>query len=593
MRKAQRHTGLFLVVLLLTGSLTWSSSAWAGKKKTHEVKIPKNAVALDYTDSLRYNYFFLEAVRQQNAGHFAAAFDLLNHCLAIDSCAAEAYYMQARYFSHLGKDSLALHYLKTAALLRPDNGTYQEKVAQFYIGMGNYDKAIEAYERLYAAQHDRSDVVNILVDLYKQQKDYDNMLGAIDRLERIEGENEQFDLARMRVYELKGDAKNAYKTLKSLADTHPNDMSFSIMLGNWLMQNKKPKDAYKLFSRALENEPENTYAQSSMYDYYRAVGQDEKAKKMMERILLGKNTPADNRVQFIRQAIQENERQGGDSMKIIRLFDRLREALPTDASIAEMKAAYYTLKKMPEEDINRALVELLAIAPDNSGARFQLIQNKWAKQNWKEVAEWSEPGMLYNPDEMAFYYFTGLARYYQKDDVGALDAFQRGTAEINAKSDPDIVSDFYAIMGEIYHNQGRKEEAYAAFDSCLQWKPDHIVTLNNYAYFLSVEGKDLKRAEEMSAKAVKAEPKNPTYLDTYAWILYCQERYAEAKIYIDQTLKYSEDSTLSADVLEHAGDIYIKTGDTEEALQMWQKAIDVGGDAAVLNKKKKRYSKKK
>ncbi len=572
--------------------MTGSSVARAGKKKTVAPDTVK-ADALDDVDRMRYNYFFLEAVCQQNAGRYAAAFDLLNRCLEIDSGAAEAYYMQARYFSQLRNDSLALHYLETAARLRPSNDTYQEKVAQFYIGMGNYDKAIETYERLYAVQLDRSDVVNILIQLYKQQKEYDKMLDAIDRMERIEGESEQLALARMSVYELKGDTKNAYKTLKDLADTHPNDLTFSIMLGNWLMQNGKPKEAYKLFCKALESEPENTYAQSSMYDYYRAAGQDVQANEMMERVLLGKDTPDDNRIQFIRQAIQENERQGSDSLKMIRLFDRMREALPEDVAVAEMKVAYYTLKKMPEDEINQALVDLLELAPDNGGARFQLIQNKWAKQNWKEVAELSEPGMLYNPDEMAFYYFTGLARYYQKDDVGALDAFQRGTAEIDDKSDPSIASDFYAIMGDIYHSRGETEKAYAAFDSCLQWKPDHIMTLNNYAYYLSIEGKDLKRAEEMSAKTVKAEPKNPTYLDTYAWVLYCQERYEEAKIYIDQALKFSEDTTLSADVLEHAGDIYIKAGNTDEALQMWQKAIDAGGDAAALNKKKERYTKKK
>jgi tetratricopeptide (TPR) repeat protein len=588
----QRHSAFIFLVMLLTVGMAGHSVARGGIRKAMVPDTVK-ADVLDDADRMRYNYFFLEAVCQQNAGHYAAAFDLLNRCLEIDPGAAEAYYMQARYFSQLRNDSLALHYLETAARLRPNNDTYQEKVAQFHIGMGNYDKAIETYERLYAVQRDRSDVVNILIQLYKQQKEYDKMLDAIDRLERIEGESEQLALARMSVYELKGDTKNAYKTLKNLADTHPNDLTFSIMLGNWLMQNGKSKEAYKLFSMALESEPENTYAQSSMYDYYRAAGQDAQANEMMERVLLSKDTPVDNRIQFVRQAIQENERQGGDSLKMIKLFDRMRKTLPKDAAVAEMKVAYYTLKKMPEEEINQALVDLLELAPDNGGARFQLIQNKWAKQNWKEVAELSEPGMLYNPDEMAFYYFTGLARYYQKDDVGALDAFQRGTAEIDSKSDPDIASDFYAIMGDIYYSRGEKEKAYAAFDSCLQWKPDHIMTLNNYAYYLSIEGGDLKRAEEMSAKAVKAEPKNPTYLDTYAWVLYCEERYEEAKIYIDQALKFSEDSTLNAEVLEHAGDIYVKAGDTEKALQMWQKAIDAGGDAAALNKKKKRYTKKR
>lgn len=596
MRKLRKHPAFVLLAMLMLIGVVRPATAFAVKGGAtsgwNDAKVDVTEYT-GYTDRMRYNYFFLEAVRCQNAGQYAAAFDLLNHCLEIDPGAAEAYYMRARYFSQLRKDSLALSDLETAAQLRPNNDTYQEKVAQFYIGMGNYDKAVETYERLYAVQRDRSDVLNILIQLYKQQKEYDKMLHTIDRLERIEGENEQFALARMSVYELKGDTKNAYKTLKKLADTHPNDLTYSIMLGNWLMHNKKKKEAYRLFSKALEAEPENTYAQSSMYDYYRAAGQDEQANEMMERILLGKDTPADSRMQFIRQAIRENEQQGGDSLKMIGLFDRMQQALPKDAAVAEMKVAYYTLKKMPEDEINQALTDLLELAPDNGGARFQLIQNKWAKQNWKEVAELSEPGMLYNPDEMAFYYFTGLARYYQKDDAGALDALQRGTAEINSKSDPSIVSDFYAIMGDIYHSRGEKEKAYAAFDSCLQWKPDHIMTLNNYAYYLSIEGGDLKRAEEMSAKAVKAEPKNPTYLDTYAWVLYCQKRYEEARIYIDQALKYSEDTTFSADILEHAGDIYIKTGHTDEALQMWQKAIDAGGNETVLNEKRKRYTKSK
>lgn len=584
-----------LCVVAIFMAMTWGVPLrlYANGGIAKSPKTQKASREPSYADSLRYKYFFLEAVRQQNAGHYAAAFDLLGHCLEIDSLRAEAYFFQARYFSQLRQDSVALNRLEMAARLRPRNSAYQEKLAQYYIGLGDYAKAVKVYERLSETQRDRGDVINILVQLYQQRKDYAKMLHAIDRLEQIEGENEQFALARMRVYELKNDTKKAYQTLKTLADTHPNDLTYTIMLGNWLLQNKKPKKAYKLFDTALKAEPDNVYAQSSMYDYYRLNGEKEQANAMMERILLGKNTPKETRVQFLRQVIQENERQGGDSTVILSLFDRMQKELPKDSSILEMQAAYYSLKKMPQERTNQILEQLLKLAPDNAAARFQLIQSEWAKQNWKEVSELSEPGMLYNPDEMAFYYFTGLARYYQKDDKGALDAFQRGTAEINDKSDPAIVSDFYAIMGEIYHNQGCREKAYEAFDSCLKWKPDHVNTLNNYAYFLSVGGGDLKRAEAMSALAVKAEPKNATFLDTYAWVLYCQNRYAEAKIYIDQALKNDTDSVLSADVMDHAGDIYAKVGDIGHALEYWQKAIKLGGDAKAINRKIKRYTVKK
>ena len=84
----------------------------------------------------------------------------------------------------------------------------------------------------------------------------------------------------------------------------------------------------------------------------------------------------------------------------------------------------------------------------------------------------------------------------------------------------------------------------------------------------------------MSYRTIKAEPKNPTYLDTYAWILFRQERYNEARIYIDQTLQNSTDT--SAVLLEHAGDIYYHTGDADKAVVLWQQARErASGDSEL------------
>ena len=60
----------------------------------------------------------------------------------------------------------------------------------------------------------------------------------------------------------------------------------------------------------------------------------------------------------------------------------------------------------------------------------------------------------------------------------------------------------------------------------------------------------------MSFKTIKAEPKNGTYLDTYAWILFMEERYHEAKIYIDQAIANLDSTQNNNTVIEHAGDIY-------------------------------------
>ena len=159
---------------------------------------------------------------------------------------------------------------------------------------------------------------------------------------------------------------------------------------------------------------------------------------------------------------------------------------------------------------------------------------------------------------MAFYYYQGIA-YYKQDKLDeALSTFKNGIGVIKDDSNPDIVSDFYAVMGDILHQLGQAEEAFAAYDSCLVWKEDNIGCLNNYAYYLSERGERLSMAEEMSYKTIKAEPKNSTYLDTYAWILYMEERYTEAKIYIDQAVQNLDEKQDNSVILEHADKIKLK-----------------------------------
>lgn len=550
--------------------------------------VAQKAVAgdtLSYQEQRRYDYFFLEGLRQYHAEKFDAAFDLLNHALQINPKGAETYYLLAMFQSELEQDSLAMTYLQKAVNLRPHNVTYREQLARYYVNAKQFDKALQAYEDLYQTDKSRTDVLEILIQIYQQQKNYEKMLSCLERMELVDGNSEELTLSKVRVYELTNNKKAAYKALKLLADEHPYDLNYRVMLGNWLIQNEREKEAYKLFKSTLEEEPDNGYALSSMYDYYRAVGNEREAKMLADRILGSRKMTTQAKAGIIRQLIQESEAQGGDSIKVLKLFDKALDVNPTDTDMYAMKVAYMTLKKMPEDSINVELVRWLQIAPDNAGARMQLVQNLWTKQKWDEVIKVCKPATEYNPDEMAFFYFLGMANFQKDQYEEALDAFRRGVSEIRPTSNRDIVSDFYAIMGDILHQKGNTKEAFAAYDSCLQWKADHYSCLNNYAYYLSEENVNLERAAEMSAKTVKAEPKNATYLDTYAWILYRDERFAEAKIYIDQAVANLDSTQHNNVILDHAGDIHERLGEHEAALNYWQKAIEAGGEKAVIEQK--------
>lgn len=538
---------------------------------------------LSYNDSQRLKAFYYEAVSQQSQQHYDAAFDLLKKCLSIDPQASEVYFSLAAYYGELHNDSMAMFCMRKAVDLSPSNDTYLERLAITLINSRQFEEAAHAYEQLFQNNRSRSDVLNVLLQLYNQQRDYEKMLETLDRIERIEGNSEQLALARMRVFSLQGDKEKEYGTLKNLSEQYPHDMNYRIMTGNWLLQNGQDEDALNEYNYVLQQEPDNQAVQLSLIDYYRTTGADSMANVLQEKMLVNPSTEANTKLTLMRKVVSDNEQSGGDSTEVLDLFHRILAQPQRTSDMTELYAAYMSLKKMPQDTINGVLKDVLKIAPDNAGIRLQLLQSLWEKKTYDEVISQSKAGVAYNPDNMLFYYFLGMA-YSQKDQHDeALETFRQGVSQINEDSNKEIVSDFYAIMGDLLHEKGKIEEAFAAYDSCLHWKSDNLTALNNYAYYLSVLNRDLSKAEQMSYKTIKAEPTNATYLDTYAWILFMQERYTEAKIYIDQTIQYDKEP--SDVVLEHAGDIYAMNKDFDKALDYWNRSLKAGNTSKLLLRK--------
>ena len=536
-------------------------------------------------DSLQsYNYFFLEGVRQQEMGNLTAAFDLLRHARDLNPNAPEVYYLLAPYYVDLKDDTRSRAYYERAATLDPENSSYIEKLGQLYVSQKDYPNAINAYEKLYALNKARVDVLQILYQLYGSQNEFQQMINVLNRIEVLEGSSEQISLSKMQIYEQMGEKRKEYDELKSLVDSHPLDLNYKVMFGNWLLQNGKKKEAVKLYRNVLKEEPTNALAKLSLLDYYRTIGDQATVDVITQELLQSPKTEKETKIALLRQVISSNQQANvSDSAEVMKLFSQALSVPQTDADILMMKAAYMSVKKMPKAEINRVYEQAIDVEPDNSRARIALIQNIWDTGDYDKVIAICRPAQEYNPEEMVFYYFQGMAQYQKHENDAALQTFRKGVSQIKADSNPDVVSDFYALMGEILHEKGRLAESFQAYDSCLQWKPDNIAAMNNYAYYLSEANKDLPKAEQLSYKTIKAEPNNSTFLDTYAWILFQQKRYEEAKIYIDQAIR--SDSTLTGVVKEHAGDIYAMTGDIDKALEFWQQSLKGGNQSAVLKKK--------
>ena len=554
---------LLIVMLLNTGLFCFGQNT------------PSNASATSHVSpitSCTYDQFFLEAMVQRQKGNNDAAFDLLRHCQELNPQAPEVYYFLAQYYAALRNQEKATECVKQAAALNPDNETYQETLAHSYIQQQDYASAIPVIEGIYERNKEREDMLEMLFQLYQQVDDYNSAINVLERMEQIDGKSERLSMAKSEIYSRMGNGKAAVAEMDALARQFPNDLNYMVLYGEALMMNNQTKKALAVYDKVLEQEPDNNRVLMSLRTYYLSLGNKVVADSLAERVLLSSNATSEEKVHLLRQEVTASENMGGDSTRVLTLFRKMLEKPQPNADMAILCASYMNSKQMPKDTIGKVLEKVLEIAPDHAGARLQLVGNAWENDDFDRVITLCQEARQYNPDEMAFYYYQGIA-YYKRDSLDqALSAFQNGIGVINDDSNPEIVSDFYAVMGDILHQKGLAEEAFAAYDSCLQWKDDNIGCLNNYAYYLSERGERLTEAEEMSYKTVKAEPKNSTYLDTFAWILFMQERYAEAKIYIDQALQNKDDSLDNSVILEHAGDIYAQNKDIEQALSLWRDA---------------------
>lgn len=539
----------------------------------------------------KYDYFFFEATRLKQQNDFAEAYDLYKHCLSIIPDAPSALYEIAQLYFMLNQVQAGEEAMVKAVEGDPDNYWYNQALASIYQQQGKSEQAEQQFEEMAKRFPNKQEPFFGLLDVYGRTKNYEKIIATLNSLEHRIGKSEQLTMEKFRIYTQMGNIKQAFKEIQGLVDEYPLDMRYQCILGDAYMQNGELKKAYKVYQKVLSVEPKNPQALYSLANYYKENKEPDLYEAQIDTLLLNDGVEVELKLSLLRQLIARNEHEKGDSLRIIHLFDEIIEQdREDDVQIPVLYIQYLLSKNMNEETVP-VLDRILRLDPTHSQARLTLLSQAIRKQDMEWIARICKPGVEETPDVMEFHFYLGLA-YYQLERLDeALEVFLKALekAPTTTIQDKNSVSDYYQMIGDIYHTKKKIEEAYSAYEQALTYNANNLGVLNNYAYYLSLEKKDLDRAEEMSYRTIKAEPDNSTYLDTYAWILFEKKNYAEARIYIDQAIQNGgEESDV---VVEHAGDICYMSGDVDKAMEYWLKSKEMGNESTVLDKKieKKKY----
>ena len=579
-----RNKNIYIIGCLLACVLFVSCGTSRQKMKVQSVE----TAVLAPEQQRKYDYFFLEAARLKIQKDYDAAFDLLQHCLTINPNASSALYELAQYYLFLKQVPQGQAALEKAVENDPGNYWYSQGLANLYQQQDETEKATKLLESMSVRFTDKLDPLYALLDIYNRQEQYDKVIAPLNRIEGKMGKSEQLSMEKFRIYLQMKDNKNAFHEIESLVAEYPMDSRYQVVLGDVYMQNGKKEEAYNMYRKVLDAEPDNAMAMYSLASYYEATGQKELYQQQMDTLLLNKKVPSETKLNVMRQFVVQNEQDGKDSTRVINLFNRILEQEPDDAGIPMLYSQYLLSKGMNKEAFP-VLRQVLAIDPTNTAARMMLLGEAVRKEDYNDVINLCEAGVETNPEMLEFYFYLAIAYNQAERTDDVISVCRKALTQITADSKKEVVSDFYSILGDAYHTKDLNTEAYAAYDSALVYNPSNIGALNNYAYYLSVERRNLDKAEEMSYKTVKAEPNNATYLDTYAWILFEKGNYAEARLYIDDAMK--NDGGKSDVIVEHCGDIYYMTGDADKALEYWKQALEIGSKSKTLKQKiqKKKY----
>lgn len=583
-RDAARYVSTYIGIMFrqlsywLSLWLLLPAGLWASDVKT---PVQASLNLLSPEQQRKFDYFYYEAANLKNAGKYDAAYDLFTYCLSLDTASSPVLYELAMFQLQRNRPEKAVEMLKSAVAHSDDNFTYRMTLAGLYRNLGMYGEASDSYEELVKRYPDKSELNYYLADALTQEGEIGAAIDAYNVLESTMGMNETLSLQKFKLYQTLKQPDKAFEEIEKLANKYPMNARYRLLMGDLHLENEETEKALACYQKAHEIDPDDPRYIVSMANYYDQTGDKEAAEQEIRDALVNEKLDVETKVGILSRYVQRLQQTQQGIENANSLFQTLLDQHPEDT---ELKLMYGSLlmAQQKEEEAKFQFQLVTEMEPSNEGAWQQLLNISLKGEDIPEVIRICTRCKELFPEAPEYYFYLGIGYYMQEKYQESLDTYYAGL-KIIPEGNGVVKSNFYGQIGDLYYQMEKMDEAYKAYDEALKYNENNAPVLNNYSYFLTLDKKDLKKAERMAAQCIKLEPDNATYLDTYAWVFFVQGNYTLAKIYIENAL--SKDKTNSAELVDHYGDILYMNGEKDKALEQWKKAKEMGKDTDILKQK--------
>ena len=579
-----------------------AASVWAAKPSRWDAEAASRKAA----------YTFIDAQADLQASDYTEYAAKMGRALALDPSDID---ISAEYAEMLlqttGLDSAEAETAYAALWRRFQANTadYANAVAVVDLAdkMGKYDDMIAVWRALQASLPGRNDPSMNLADTYMvkyvrgDSAAYDSAMAIYNRLEEGIG----FDLSllshKIRAYAVRSDSAAIDGELTRIRTVAPTDPLALRYAGQVYESFGMPDKAMDSYNAACELDSTDGQALMLRANLHLKQGDSAAYDTEVFRALESQNLEFDNKLAMLTGYIRALFEDSTQHARIDRLFEVLDQVNPGQPELHALNAMF-----LAQTDRPRAAVEQVGYAvdldPDNEqlwGMYLQMQSSVPGDEAHTGVIDVARRAARRFPASLTYPIIAAGRLSYLKrypEAFAVLDSVDLSVHD----SDPEALSTYWATRGDVAYGAGRTDSSAVFYERAINLNPRNYMAMNNYAYHLAVADSALDRAEHYSALAVKSDPENPTYLDTYAWVLFRKGEYTLARQYIDAVLRLyksaaaeptdsetpaDEDEEESAEVLDHAGDIYFMTGDRNAAYDFWRRAAALDPDNALIAKK--------
>ncbi|MEM9050721.1 MAG: tetratricopeptide repeat protein [Bacteroidota bacterium] len=538
---------------------------------------PGNEVNLSEEELRAYEIAFLDGNKEKILGNIAEAEQYFRIALGINPYSDAAHFEIAKISVERGRFGEAAIFMEKARELDGDNIWYAEYLAQIYAETGRLDQAIKTLEEIIEANPDKVEYYFNLAALLGAQGKYEEAIDVFDQVESKYGQMEEVAMQRQVIYRDQKKPEKALEEVNKLIEFNSSEIRYYGMKAEILEEMGRVEEAKALYGTMLEMEPDYGQIYFSLFRIYEGEGKTTQAREYLLSAFESQGLGIDVKVNVLLNLMTNP----GESPELLfSLSDKLVEAHPTNAKAHAIQGDLYNNFQKPEE-ARASFQRAVELDPNRPPIWQEILIISSGLNDFETMLSESEKAIEYFPQQPLFYLFNGIALQQMNRTEEAIESLEAGKNLVIDNN--ELLGQFYASLGDVYHSVEDHKLSDASYEKSLKYSPSNVIVLNNYAYYLSLRGEDLEKAESMAKKANDFSPNQASFQDTYAWVLFKRGNYQNALFWIKEALKNggSEDS----DVLEHHGDILWQLDQKMEAKTAWQMALDFGGDEKSLKEK--------